>query len=176
MGTGSDEGDDLPGLVLYDDGMRGLGLLLVQRKQVLILLIFVAFEVVHLNVRIILLVLLVHLPDRRIFHLVLRPGSMQLGIAVFDHLLVYFYVFLSVVGGSFLLNVPVGGAESQPNQIGPKITQKKVLLLGVVAYSFELDVIVYLICYLVVVVLRTEVFPLQNAPVVNYQFYHHYAI
>ena len=80
------------------------------------------------------------------------------------------------MGRSFLLNVPVGGAESQPDQIGPKITQKKVLFLGVVAYSLELDVIVYLICYLVVVVLRTEILPLQNAPVVDYQLYHHYAV
>ena len=70
MGAGSDEGDDLPGLVLDDDSMGGFGLLLVQRKQMFILLIFVALEVVHLDVGILFLILLVHLPDRRIFHLI----------------------------------------------------------------------------------------------------------
>ena len=101
---------------------------------------------------------------------------MQLSVAVFDHLLVEFDVFLFVVGGSFLLNIPVGGAESQSNQIGSKITQKKVLLLGVVTYSLELDVIINLIGYFVVIVLGTEVLPLQNTPVVDYQLYHHYAV
>ena len=175
--TGSDEGDNLPGLVLDDDGMRGFGLLLVQRKQMFMLLIFVPLEVVHLNVRIIFVVLLVHLPYCCVFHhFVLRSRSMQLGVAIFDHLFIELYIFLLVVGGSFLLNIPVSWAERQPNQIGSEITEKKILFLGVVTNSLELDVIVNLICYFVVVVLRTESLPLQNTLVVDDQLYHHYTV
>jgi hypothetical protein len=77
---------------------------------------------------------------------------------------------------ALLLDVPVGGAEGETDQVGSEIRQEKVLLFGVVADCLELDVVVDLVCYLIVVVLWPELPTLENTLVQDEKLYYHHAV
>ena len=64
------------------------------------------------------------------------------------------------MGWALLLDVAVSGAEGQADEEGSEITQEEVFLFWVVVYCFELDVIVYFVCYFVVVVLGMQLLSL----------------
>ncbi len=90
-------------------------------------------------------------------------GHLEFAVAIPNHFNIQVITVDPITDNALFLDISIGLIEGDADKVGSEVSEKDVVEGRIEAPAFELDIIVDLVCYFVVVHLKVQILMLKYA-------------